>query len=184
MTTSYYYPKMPKWIVPELSSLAYLDINLIEITEEDLCTLGELCALLSLELTFKAVQKDRLVLRGPVFPCLKEFNLFPSIYGARATYLKFEEGAMPKLEKLDVPFFVSAAKEYGVNLGIDHLPCLKHATITLENEDATYSENKAAAAAIRNEANAHPNHPRVFVDGEMEETDTDEEESCTDEEES
>jgi disease resistance protein RPM1 len=113
---------------------------------------------------------------------LKEFYLVTPTYdGARATYLKFEEGAMPKLEKLDVPFFVSAAKEYGVNLGINHLPCLKHVVVRLENEHATYSESQAAAAAIRNEANTHPNHPRVFIDGEMEEdpeeTDTNEEES-------
>jgi disease resistance protein RPM1 len=189
MTTSYYYPKMPKWIVPELSSLAYLDINLIEITEEDLCTLGELCALLYLELWLKGVQREKLIVRGHVFPCLKEFYLVTPTYdGTRATYLKFEEGAMPKLEKLQVPFLVSAAKEYGFTLGIDHLPCLKHAEVRLRNEHATYSESKAAAAAIRKEANAHPNHPRVFIYGEMEEepeeSDTSEEESGIDKEES
>jgi disease resistance protein RPM1 len=182
MNTNYFYPKMPKWIVPELSSLAYLAINLIEITEEDLSVLGEMRALLSLELWLKGVQREKLIVRGHVFPCLKEFYLVTPTYdGARATYLKFEEGAMPKLEKLDVPFFVSAAKEYGVNLGINHLPCLKHVVVRLENEHATYSESQAAAAAIRNEANTHPNHPRVFIDGEMEEdpeeTDTNEEES-------
>jgi disease resistance protein RPM1 len=166
MTTNYYYPKMPKWIVPELSSLAYLNINLIEITEDDLSVLGEMRALLSLELWLKGVQREKLIVRGHVFPCLKEFYLVTPTYdGARATYLKFEEGAMPKLEKLKVPFFVSAAKEYGFNLGINHLPCLKHATVTLENQHTTASENKAAAAAIRNEANAHPNHLRVFIYG-------------------
>ncbi|KAG2657543.1 hypothetical protein PVAP13_1KG149200 [Panicum virgatum] len=87
----------------------------------------------------------------------------------RETYLKFEEGAMPKLEKLDVPFFVSVAKAYGFTLGINHLPCLKHAEVSLDNIDATSSESKAAAAAIRNEAKANSNHPRVFIYREMEE---------------
>jgi disease resistance protein RPM1 len=32
MTTGYYLPKMPKWIVPALASLAYLNINLVKAT--------------------------------------------------------------------------------------------------------------------------------------------------------
>ncbi|PUZ53274.1 hypothetical protein GQ55_5G039900 [Panicum hallii var. hallii] len=158
MTTDYYFPKMPKWIAPKLTRLAYLNINLEEITEEDLRILGEMRALLSLSLAFKVAQNERIVVRGHAFPCLKEFRLF----GARPTYVKFGEGAMPKLENLDVTFSVSVAKAYGFSLGINHLPCLKHAEVWLDNRHATSSESKAAAAAIRTEANAHSNHPRVF----------------------
>ncbi|CAL4952989.1 unnamed protein product [Urochloa decumbens] len=143
-----------------------------KITEEDLCILGEMRALLSLKLWFLGAQNDRLIFRCHVFPCLKEFG----VYSTRATYLKFEKAALPKLEKLKVPFFVSAAKANGFNLGINHLSCLKHVEIDLYNEDVTSSESKAAAAAIRNEANAHPNHPRVSIFGEMEEDESDEEE--------
>jgi disease resistance protein RPM1 len=180
MSTSYYFPKMPKWIAPKLTRLACLDINLVEITEEDLRILGEMRALVFLWLTFKGAQNERIVIRGHAFPCLKEFRLSISNSGARPTYVKFEEGAMPKLEKLDVPFFVSVAKAYGFSLGINHLPCLKHADVELHNIHATSSESKAAAAAIRTEANAHSNHPRVVTIGEMEE---DAEGSYTDEEE-
>ncbi|TVU49779.1 hypothetical protein EJB05_01115 [Eragrostis curvula] len=181
MSTSYYYPKMPKWIAPKLTSLAYLDINLFEITEEDLRVLGDMHALLALVLTFKGVQNDKLIVRGHAFPYLKEFCLIVSHrFGARATYLKFEERAMPKLEKLVAPFLVSVAKAYEFKLGINHLPCLNHAEINLDNKDATSSESKAAAAAIRNEANADPNHPMVLIFNEMkkdvEEIDRDEEE--------
>jgi hypothetical protein len=35
--------------------------------------------------------------------------------------------------------------------------------ITLFNEVDTPSESRAAEAAIRNEANSHPNHPEVFI---------------------
>ncbi|RLN05086.1 Disease resistance protein RPM1 [Panicum miliaceum] len=181
MIANYDFPEMPKWITPKLTRLAHLDINLVEITEEVLRILGEMRALLSLLLSFKGAQNERIIVRGHSFPCLKEFYLFISSSGTRPTYLKFEEGAMPKLEKLDVPFFVSVAKAYGFNLGINHLPCLKHADVILDNRHATSSESKAAAAAaIRNEANAHSNHPRVFIIGEMEE---DAEGSYTDEEE-
>ncbi|VAI62976.1 unnamed protein product [Triticum turgidum subsp. durum] len=60
MATSYYLPKMPKWIVPALSSLAYLDLNLVEVTKEELWLLGEMPALLRLSITFRSVQKEGL----------------------------------------------------------------------------------------------------------------------------
>jgi len=94
MTTSYYLPKMPKWIAPALASLAYLNINLVKATEENLRILGEMPALISLLLTFRTNQEERLTIRGHGFPCLKELYI--------AANLLFEEGALPKLEKLDL----------------------------------------------------------------------------------
>jgi len=178
MTTSYYLPKIPKWITPALASLAYLNINLVKATEEDLGVLGEIPALISLLLTFKTDQEERLTIRGHGFPCLKKLYIYSN---SGATNLLFEEGALPKLEKLDLPFVVSWAKSNGFYLGISHLPCLKHATITLLDYGcASSSENRAAAAAIRNEANTHSNDPRLIIRGEMEEG---EEDSDTNEEE-
>ncbi|KXG25269.1 hypothetical protein SORBI_3007G148100 [Sorghum bicolor] len=173
MTTSYYLPKMPKWIAPALASLAYLNINLVKATEENLRILGEMPALISLLLTFRTNQEERRHIRGHGFPCLKELYI--------AANLLFEEGALPKLEKLDLPFVVPWAKSYGFYLGIGHLPCLKHATIYLRNDgDASSSGNRATAAAIRNEANPHSNHPRLIIFGEIKEN---EEDSDTNEEE-
>ncbi|XP_044955323.1 disease resistance protein RGA5-like [Hordeum vulgare subsp. vulgare] len=164
MTTNYYFPKMPKWIVPTLSSLAYLNINLIEATEEDLRMLGEMPALLCLSITISTLQKERLALQGIGFPCLKEFRLIRANHCGSAIYLTFEEGALPKLEKLELPFFVSVAEEYGFYLGLGHLPCLRDAHVSLCNYgDASYEGNSAAAAAIRKEANSHPNHPRLSI---------------------
>ena len=158
MTTNYYLPKMPKWIVPALTSLAYLNINLIEATQEDLRILGEMPALLCLKLAVKTIQKERLTVQGVAFPCLKEFCC------EDAMYLTFEEGALPKLEKLELPLFVSVAEAYGFYLGLGHLPCLRDAEIILSNHfDTSYKSNSAAVAAIRNEANSHPNHPRLSI---------------------
>ncbi|WVZ92626.1 LOW QUALITY PROTEIN: hypothetical protein U9M48_038675 [Paspalum notatum var. saurae] len=173
MTTDYYFPKVSKWIAPALDNLAYLNINLVKATEEDLGILGEMPALICLVLTFDTVQEERLTIRGIGFPCLKEL----SIENGGANLL-FVEGALPKLEKLDLPFFVSLAKGYGFHLGISHLTCLRHATVNLEYHDASPSKTRAAAAAIRNEANAHSNHPRLIIYGESveEEIDTYEEE--------
>ncbi|KAF6993087.1 hypothetical protein CFC21_010027 [Triticum aestivum] len=159
MGTMYCLSKLPKWITPALTSLACLDINLSVITEEVLGILGELSALLCLKLSTDTVHKDRLVLQGRGFPCLKEFVYEP--FGEGAGILLFEEGALPKLEKLRLWLFVSMAKAYGFYLGIDHLPYLKDVLVILQKRDATSPEVEAAAAAIRKEANLHPNHPML-----------------------
>nr|UBY06975.1 NBS-LRR disease resistance protein [Dasypyrum villosum] len=155
MTTNYFLPKMPKWIVPALSSLANLNINLIEATQEDLRILGELPALLYLNITFNTVQKERLSVHDVGFPCLQEFDLIS--HGQSAIYLTFEEGAMPKLKKLELPFFISVAEVYGFYLGLGHLPGLRDVKMTLI---PSYEINSPAVSAIRKEANSHPNHPR------------------------
>nr|UBY07469.1 NBS-LRR disease resistance protein [Dasypyrum villosum] len=161
MTTGYYLPKMPKWIVPALTSLAYLNINLTEATEEDLRILGDMPALLHLGITFRTVQKERLTVQGVAFPCLKEFNLIRTFRCESAVYLSFEEGALPKLEKLELPFYVPVAEAYGFYLGLGHLPFLRDAIVTLCNDVKISSESSSAAyAAIRKEANSHPNRPR------------------------
>uniref|UniRef100_A0A0D9XHH1 Uncharacterized protein n=1 Tax=Leersia perrieri TaxID=77586 RepID=A0A0D9XHH1_9ORYZ len=74
------------------------------------------------------------------FPSLKEFVLVCSSYTGRA-YLTLENGAMPKLEKLDIPFHISMAKSQGAN----------------------HSDTEVATAAIRKEANVNPNHPRLAI---------------------
>lgn len=92
---------------------------------------------------------------------MKEFT-----FSAGTGYLVFETGTTPKLEKLWMPLSVSMAKGHGFIIGLGHLPCLKYAEIILCDEGATSYESKAAAAAIRNEANANPNRPRVNIRGE------------------
>ncbi|KAF7092042.1 hypothetical protein CFC21_094563 [Triticum aestivum] len=185
MGGDYYLPKLPKWIVLALASLTYLDINLIEATEEDLRILGEMSALLCLSLAFSTVQKERLALQGVGFPCLKEFCLIRATHCASAIYLTFEEGAMPKLEKLALPLFASVAEEYGFYLGLGHLPFLRDAIVTLCNDaDTSFEIKSAAAAAIRKEANGHPNHPMLSIYDRTDDRyyNSDEEENYSDEE--
>ncbi|KQK07707.1 hypothetical protein BRADI_2g37166v3 [Brachypodium distachyon] len=155
------------------TGLTYLNINLSEVTEEDLRILGELPALLSLILCTNKVQKDRIPVRSRGFQCLKEF-VFEPFSGGAATFL-FEEGALPKLEKLELTFFVSMAKPFGFYFGIEHLLCLKDFEVDLYIEGATSAECMAAAAAIRKEVNLNPNHPRLTLTGEIKEDDTDNE---------
>ncbi|KQK12069.1 putative disease resistance RPP13-like protein 3 [Brachypodium distachyon] len=170
MSSNYYFQYVPRWITPALSSLSYININLIELTDEGLHPLGELPSLLRLELWFKARPKDRVTVHG--FPCLKEFNISSNHASAYVTFVK---GAMPKLEIFGLQFDVSVAKTYGFYVGIEYLTCLKHVRVRLYNNGATPSESKAAAAAaIRNEGAAHPNHPTVTIYGEPVEKDNEE----------
>ncbi|XP_044954660.1 disease resistance protein RGA5-like [Hordeum vulgare subsp. vulgare] len=161
MATSYCFSKLPKWITPALNSLAYIDINLSVITKEVIGMLGELPALLSLNLYTNTVHKDRLVLQARGFQCLKELVYEP--FGEGAGALVFEKGALPKLEKLDMWFSVSMAKAYGFYLGLEHLPYLKDVRVVLQKRGATSSEVDAAATAIMKEARLHPNHPRLTL---------------------
>nr|UBY07067.1 NBS-LRR disease resistance protein [Dasypyrum villosum] len=164
MTTKYDLPKMPEWIVPALTSLAYLNINLIEATEKDLQILGEMPALLRLSITTKTVQKERLTVQGVVFLCLKEFCLTLATWCESAIYLTFKEGAMPKVEKLELPLFVLVAQVYGFYLGLGHLPRLRDVEVNLwSGAGASAESNSAAADAIRREANSHPNHPKLSI---------------------
>lgn len=155
-----YLSKLPKWIAPALTSLAYLDICLREVTEEDFDILRELPALLSLKLCINTVQKKGLPVKGRGFRCLKQFVY--ARFGGGTGSLLIEEGALPKLEKLGLWFY----------FGIEHLPCLKDLEVTLFKEGATSLEVEAAAVAIRKEANLYPNHPRLTLHGEVEQSGT------------
>uniref|UniRef100_A0A0D3HAV9 Disease resistance R13L4/SHOC-2-like LRR domain-containing protein n=1 Tax=Oryza barthii TaxID=65489 RepID=A0A0D3HAV9_9ORYZ len=103
MSTNHFLPQLPKWIKPSLTKMAYLNINLREIKEEDMETLGDLPALLYLEIWLEPNPKKQLTVQSTGFPCLKEFLLVCSDHDGGA-YLTFGKGAMPKLEKLEIPF--------------------------------------------------------------------------------
>ncbi|XP_037442258.1 disease resistance protein PIK6-NP-like [Triticum dicoccoides] len=156
MFSDYYFTEVPKWIAPALTSLSYLDINLAELTEEGLHTLGELPALLCLKLCWKTNPEERLTVQGTGFP-----SLIKLVLSDRA-YITFVKGAMPKLQNLKLSFAVSVAKGYGFYLGIEHLTCLKKVRVLFVTKG---SESKVAAAAISKEAGAHTNRPIVTING-------------------
>jgi disease resistance protein RPM1 len=156
MTTSYYFTNIPKWIAPALTSLASLVIKVTELSEDGLHTLGELPALLRLILTIGPVGY-RITVQGVGFPSLMHFEL-TSTKGINVTFLN---GAMPKLEFLDLTLAVSVGRNDDFYLGLVHLPCLKLVYIAFDAEVTNNSEVIAARAAIQEEADAHTNHPSI-----------------------
>lgn len=163
MTTNYYFPKIPKWITPALTNLTYLLLIVSDVTQVELHMLGELPGLLYMELWLERGQRRTLAVQGKGFQCLKELHFRLSYSTGAAVNFVFMEGALPNLEKLDVP--LSVATENGYYFGIVHLASLKDAKFRLDIEGATYSELKAAAVAIRNETNSHRNRLRVTIVG-------------------
>lgn len=140
-----------------------MEISLTELREEGLHTLGELPALLYLNLSLIADPVERITVQGSGFPNLKKFV----IYSVAGSYITFREGAMPKLEKLNVRLHVSLAKNYA--LRIQYLPCLREAAVSFYEVDVTPFEIKAAAAVIRKEARVHPNRPTIDISGQFSE---------------
>ncbi|XP_037461036.1 uncharacterized protein LOC119331959 isoform X2 [Triticum dicoccoides] len=161
MSGCYSFKWIPCWISPALTSLAYLEINIVEVTQTDLCILGEMPALLHLRLTCRTFRKERLIFYGRGFQHLKEF-----VYDAAVLpsgNLLFMEGALPMLEDLSLIYCVSMVNAYGFFLGIEHLPRLKNAQIHLYKQGAASSDIASAEVTIRNEADDNPNCPRVTL---------------------
>jgi disease resistance protein RPM1 len=142
-----------------LASLTSLDINLSELTEDGLHTLGELPALLTLTLWLEKGEY-MIAVQGTGFPSLKIIE----IYNCKGTYIKFVKGAMPKLEALILELSLSVGRNPGFQLGIVQLPSLKMVVAYFRKEEATSFEEKRAAAvhAIMKEQKAHKSHPKVY----------------------
>jgi disease resistance protein RPM1 len=164
MTTNYYFPRIPKWITPSLTSLSYLLILLTKVTQGDIHILGNLPALLYLELWFEERQTERLAVQGRGFRCLKEFHFRRTRdIGGPEGYIVFEQGALPKVEKMRLSFFLSMAEPYKYWLGIIHLPCLRVLEVDLCQKGCTFYEIADAEKALKNEASTHPKLPRVTI---------------------
>jgi hypothetical protein len=73
--------------------------------------------------------------------------------------LMFEAGAMPRLEKLRVPFDASS----GLDFGIQHLSSLRHLSVEIICIGATVREVEALEDALRNTADLLPNCPTLEI---------------------
>ncbi|KQJ86320.1 putative disease resistance RPP13-like protein 3 [Brachypodium distachyon] len=145
----YYFPRVPVWIA-SLDNLTYLDININPVEEEALQILGKLPALIFLWVSSESASPS------DMFICLKEFHF---TCWSNGEGIMFESGAMPRLEKLEVPL------DAGRNLdfGIQHLSSLTHVTVRIICTAATVWEVEALEEAIRDTADLLPNRPTVEV---------------------
>ncbi|PUZ67475.1 hypothetical protein GQ55_3G438000 [Panicum hallii var. hallii] len=156
MSLNYYFPRIPVWIAP-LGRLTNLKINVDPVDEKTWEILGNLPSLMFLFVTSKAAAlKERFVVSSSMFICLKEFHFTCWNNGPG---MMFEAGAMPRLEKMRVPFNAGS----GLNFGIQQLSSLRHLVVEIICSGATVQEVDALEESIRSAADLLPNRPTLEV---------------------
>ncbi|KAM3245386.1 hypothetical protein ACQJBY_056613 [Aegilops geniculata] len=164
---------VPNW-VGSLVSLQELRLDLVGAEQKDLYILGGLpvlrCLILRIdgrEIRNTSLTEEPEVTRVRVcgevgFPCLRIFN-YDSQYAVMN--LTFAAGAMPKVDDLLIEFNAAKTESLGTSgvfdLGIGNLPSLVKIRCVVWGYVDDSSRFKAAKAAIREAANAHPNRPTL-----------------------
>ncbi|XP_044953640.1 disease resistance protein RGA5-like [Hordeum vulgare subsp. vulgare] len=151
--------QVPAW-VGSLVNLQKLRLEVEGLEPEDLCILGGLPALLTLDLeeTTKSSKGKLSVSGGDGFRCLRNlrYNMM----------LMFTQGCMPRLERINI--YLSIAKTESLaggdidtyDFGIENLPCLT--SIECRVSGTTSVEGlEAAKAAMERAAMKNPNHPNL-----------------------
>ncbi|VAI63382.1 unnamed protein product [Triticum turgidum subsp. durum] len=166
-------PHVPEW-VGSLANLQNLRLELVGAEQKDFYILGGLPVLRylalfidesgSMNLNTPLTEKPevtRVIVSGEVgFPCLRIFSYYFQFAGIN---ISFAAGAMPKVDVLNIAFDAEKTESLGTSgpfvLGIKNLPSLVTLHCCLR---AGHRSNEAAKAAIREAANAHPNHPTLL----------------------
>ncbi|KAL6890320.1 hypothetical protein ACP4OV_009083 [Aristida adscensionis] len=157
-------PRLPKWLKSSLLDLSTLIITLGIVQQEDLQNLGSLPFLRFLCLTVLEMDstKERLVISidSTKFICLSELHIHCDKMG-----FMFAQGAMPKLEILEITFCARDRKDaYGdFDLGLENLSSLKQVIIRIRCTDSTACEVDDADSSMRKAACLNLNPPRIEV---------------------
>jgi len=150
-----WFSRIPGWI-GQHHSLYDLQLSVQDVYGDDVGILSQLPSLVRLHLHIHGVPKDKIIIRGRGFPVLKHFT----VGCFRISYLAFEAGAMPKLERLELCFNAHRWDRYGgVPAGIEYLSGLKEIVGYIGSQFAKESNRRAAESALRDVAGLHPGHP-------------------------
>jgi len=118
--------KLPKWF-PFLSNLTELTLRATELSaKEDLEVLARLPSLLYLRLHHSAYVETEFSVAASEFPVLKLLVIHLAMF--EAWKARFQEGALPRLEKLELSLFEQASIQEVS--GIESLPNLKEVLIS------------------------------------------------------
>ncbi|KAG2632722.1 hypothetical protein PVAP13_2NG104800 [Panicum virgatum] len=155
---STHFTVFPRWIDPSLSHLTVLSICLwrVRVQPEHLDKLAELPSLrfLRIHALLPPREQEKLVIHSSpsAFPCLTELRIWCPLM-----FLKFQPGAMRKLERLCLGFDARSTIEHfrtsNFNYGFENLPSLRHVIIELRGREAHDD--------IRKTISNHPNHPSL-----------------------
>jgi len=152
-----WFSRVPKCI-GQLHSLYDLHLAVREVLEDDVGMLSHLPSLIHLVLNIRRAPENKIIVSGGSgsFPVLKHFTIVCD----RISYLTFEAGAMPKLERLELCFNAKGCDRYGAApAGIEHLPGLKEISVDIGGYGAKESNRRAVESALRDTAGMHPRRP-------------------------
>uniref|UniRef100_J3MMN7 Uncharacterized protein n=1 Tax=Oryza brachyantha TaxID=4533 RepID=J3MMN7_ORYBR len=147
--------QLPWWFLL-LSNVTELTLRATELSaQEDLKVLGRLPSLLYLRLHHSAYIGTEFVVLAHEFPSLRLLVIHLSTF--EAWKARFEEGALPKLEKLELSLFEEASiQEIS---GIEFLPSLKKVSIRACRSNMVNVEQ--IAASLMADADKNINRPIV-----------------------
>ncbi|XP_020149241.1 disease resistance protein RGA5 isoform X1 [Aegilops tauschii subsp. strangulata] len=156
-----YFSRVPNW-PREFHNLRVLQFIVDELLTEDVGIVADLPSLTDLDLHVRRPPKEMIVIYGRgTFPALKQFTLSLS----NASYLTFQAGAMPMLQRFKITFSVKGWKKNGAGpAGIEHLPALEEVSAYIEHNQATESEWSSSEYAFRSAVEMHPGNPRIEVE--------------------
>ncbi|OEL34436.1 putative disease resistance protein [Dichanthelium oligosanthes] len=154
-----WHSRLPKWI-GELHSLHHLELSVKEMLGDDIRILAQLPSLTSLSVKIQANPKESMVIRRTGFSVLKHFEIRCS----RVSYLTFEEGAMPRLQMLEIYFNASGWDRHGAApAGIEHLSGLKEISVRIGGRGAKESNRRDAQSELTNAVDLHPGCPTADI---------------------
>nr|AYN64252.1 RGH1 [Hordeum vulgare subsp. spontaneum] len=158
------------WIKRDPSHLSNLSelflLSVKEVQQDDVEIIGGLLSLRCLWIITSTHQTQRLlVIRADGFRCMVEFRLDCG----SATQILFEPGALPRAESVVISLGVRVAKEdgnRGFDLGLQGnlLSLRRDVFVLIYCGGARVGEAKEAEAAVRRALEAHPSHPRIYID--------------------
>nr|ACZ65489.1 MLA18-1 [Hordeum vulgare subsp. vulgare]AYN64248.1 RGH1 [Hordeum vulgare subsp. spontaneum] len=157
------------WIKRDPSHLSNLSelflLSVKEVQQDDVEIIGGLLSLRCLWIITSTHQTQRLlVIRADGFHCMVDFHLDCG----SATQILFEPGALPTAEAVRFSLGVRVAKEDGnggFDLGLQGnlLSLRRNVSVFIYCRGARVGEAKEAEAAVRRALEAHPSHPRIYI---------------------
>ncbi|VAI25379.1 unnamed protein product [Triticum turgidum subsp. durum] len=154
-----WFSRVPSWM-GELHNLYQLKFKVGQLLTDGVGILAELPALTHLDVeTGKTTNKVISIERG-AFPALKSFKLLLS----SASYLTFQAGAMPRLQRLKLKFNVHGSEQIGAApAGLEQLLALEELTAKICCHRASESDRRSADSDLRSAVDMFPSHLLVKV---------------------
>ncbi|KAM0832929.1 hypothetical protein ACQ4PT_064586 [Festuca glaucescens] len=153
MTPDCWFSRVPSWM-GELHNLWELRCQVDELLNDDVVILAQLPALTHLHIRILNHTSEMIMLSRNTFPELRRFKL----HSRGASYLTFQPGAMPKLQKLKLRSWASVWEQNEIApAGIEHLLALEEFSTYMYGVKASDKTN--VESTLRSAVNLHPGSP-------------------------